>query len=179
MVIRLARFNIYLALPLLLLFAGCQSQERKRAQQPSTLRIHLETNLDGTDRSEEVSLFRTESVKMVIEKASFLNEGFIKEAKVVDAIGGLALRIQLDHKGTLLLDQYTTANRGKHMAIYSQFVLPPDEKLNRGRWIAAPVIANRITDGVLLFTPDVTPEEADQIVRGLNNVAEKAQSSLK
>ena len=41
------------------------------------------------------------------------------------------------------------------------------------RWLAAPRISQRIKDGVLVFTPDATREEAERIVRGLNNVAIK------
>ena len=42
-----------------------------------------------------------------------------------------------------------------------------------GRWLAAPRINKRIADGVLVFTPDATREEAEQIALGLNNLAQK------
>ena len=43
------------------------------------------------------------------------------------------------------------------------------------RWLAAPKISQPITNGLLIFTPDATEEEARQIVQGLNNAAKKYQ----
>jgi hypothetical protein len=61
------------------------------------------------------------------------------------------------------LDTVTTANKSKRIAILAIF---PEK-----RWIAAPLINQRNASGVLTFTPDATREEAERIVRGLNNVA--------
>ena len=46
------------------------------------------------------------------------------------------------------------------------------------RWLAAPVISHRISDGVLVFTPDATREEAEEIALGLNNVSKKVHRWL-
>ena len=81
--------------------------------------------------------------------------------------------MQFDRHGSWLLEQYSTQNLGRHFAIFSQFAAPPDQKLNQGRWLAAPKLTQRITNGVLTFAPDATREEAEQIVVGLNNVAKK------
>ena len=43
------------------------------------------------------------------------------------------------------------------------------------RWLAAPILQQRIRDGLLVFTPDATREEAERIVRGLKNVAKTVQ----
>ena len=82
----------------------------------------------------------------------------------------ISIFVQFDRRGTWLLEQYTTANRGRRIAIMSQF--------GQVRWLAAPKISKPITDGTLVFTPDATREEADRIVRGLTNVAKKMQSQL-
>ena len=37
----------------------------------------------------------------------------------------------------------------------------------------APAVSKRISDGLFVFTPDASREEADEIVMGLNNVAKK------
>jgi hypothetical protein len=46
-------------------------------------------------------------------------------------------------------------------------------RADEARWIAAPKMQYRITNGLFVFTPDTTHEEAERIVRGLNNVAKK------
>ena len=71
------------------------------------------------------------------------------------------------------------ANAGTLKELDSVSMLPPDTKLNEGRWLAAPYIHNRTGDGVLLFTPDATRQEADNIAFGLNNVAKKIEAQSK
>jgi hypothetical protein len=47
------------------------------------------------------------------------------------------------------------------------------------RWLAAPQITKHLSAGVFTFTPDATREEAERIVTGLNNVAEKVKKDSK
>lgn len=174
------RFNIYL-LPVLALglVCGCQNPERQRKRQLSTLRVHLEAPRDGTKRSEPVPISRDDKVMVNVEKSPFLTEASVSEAKIVDTVGGFALSIEFDRQGSWLLEQYSTANRGKHFAIFSRFVPETGQPLNEGRWLAAPLIPRGITNGVLFFTPDATREEAGQIVLGLNNIAQKLKADAK
>ena len=81
----------------------------------------------------------------------------------------IAIKIEFNSTGTVLLEQYSATNPGRHFAIFCQF--GPEQK--EQRWLAAPLINQRITDGKLVFTPDCTREEADEIVLGLNNVVSK------
>ncbi len=174
MIIQWQRFNIYLfAAVVLALVCGCSSEASKRKKRVSTLRIHAEMNADAAGRTEKVKIYRAQPFWMTIEKQPFLEEKFVKEAKVIDVLGGFSLQVQFDRQGTWLLENYTSALRGKHIGIFSQFCGPPDEKLNQGRWVAAPLVQQRITDGLLVFTPDATREEAEEIALGLNNVAKK------
>ena len=170
------RFNTYLLLALALV-CGCQSPETKRKKQFSTLRVHLEVNRDATDRNELAPISRANPVMVNVQKSPFLTEANVTQAKVVEVVGGFALRLQFDHEGTLLLEQYSRGNPGAHFAIFSQFAGPPDEKLNKGRWLAAPSINRHIANGVLVFTPDATREETDQIALGLNNLAKKLKKT--
>jgi len=175
MMIQWNRFNIYLLAALVIgLLCGCNTAESKRKKRVSTFRVHAEMNTEAMDRTEQVRVYRAQPFLMTIDKQPFLTEEFVKEAKVIDVLGGYELQIQLDRQGTWLLEQYSSALRGKHMGIFSQFCGPPDEKLNQGRWLAAPLVQARITNGVLVFTPDATREEAEEIALGLNNVAKKA-----
>ncbi|MCI0745311.1 MAG: hypothetical protein L0Y58_07890 [Verrucomicrobia subdivision 3 bacterium] len=162
---RAARFNAYLAVALVAsVGCGCKSAKEKEA---STLRFHLETNPAPVERSVPVAVYRADPIFVNVESAPFLNEGHVKQASVVDALGAFQIMIQFNRKGSWLLEQYTTANKGKRIAIFSQF--------GQARWLAAPVIVNRIGDGLFVFTPDATREESERIVNGINNVAKVMQ----
>ena len=168
MVIRLARFNTYLlAAALLATLGGCATPGSKREKQVATLRLHVEASRDAGDRSEPVTISRASRIMINIDKNPFLNEADVARASVVDALGGFTLVIQFDRSGSLLLEQYSATNPGKHLAIAVQFGEKPAET----RWLAAPLLKGRIGDGILNFTPDATRAEAEEIARGLNNVA--------
>ena len=138
-----------------------------KKKEASTFRVHLEVAQDGTDKNAPVPVYRQNPMYVNVENAPFLTEAHISKASVVDALGSFQIMIQLDRRGTWLLEQYTTAHRGRRIAIFSQF--------GEIRWLAAPVMNKRITDGLLVFTPDATREESERIVKGLNNVAKEFQ----
>jgi hypothetical protein len=172
MKIRSTSFNTYLALIALLapLMGGCLSmRSQKRAE--ASLRFHLEANLDGTDRSQPISIGRSAPFAMVIESRSFLSEFNIERAAVVDAPGGFALSIQFDREGGWILEQYSTVHKGRRVAIAAEF--------GELRWIAAPILRDRITNGLFVFTPDTTREEAEKIAKGVNIVAAKVRKGLR
>lgn len=157
-------FNIIL-LGLLFMTAGltgCQSGESDRPT--TTLRFHLETNPDPMGRrSMPVVVGRSTPFELTVEQQAFLSEVFVIEAALVETVGGFEIRIAFDRQGTWFLEQYTTANIGKRIAIFSQF--------GDSRWLAAPRITRAIADGVFVFTPDASAEEMERIVIGLKNVA--------
>jgi hypothetical protein len=162
--------NLYLALGLLLNVAcGCRSpEERSRARELSTLRLHLEVALDTTGRSAPVPVFRQNPVLINVETEPFLDEAHLVSARVVeDSYGGFAIRLEFDRLGTSLLNATTLANPGRRIVVGSQF---PAQ-----RWLAAPLIQRRLADGVFVFTPDASREEAERIVRGLNNAVNLAR----
>jgi hypothetical protein len=176
MVIRCPRFNLYLRLALALaLICGCQTAERKRKHQPTRLTVHLEVRPDGTNLNEPVPIYRAQPVMVNVERIPFLTELNVSEAKVVDVSGDFAIRIKLDRQGTWLLEQRSVAYHGRRFAIHCEF----GEHLSKTRWLAAPIISGRITDGVLVFTPDATRAEADEIVLGLNNVSREVAKKTK
>lgn len=170
--IRPSRFNTYLLLALCLsLTGGCQTAESKRKNELTTLRLHLEVNADGTQHNEPVPIYRAKPILVNVEKKPFVDEGNMAKAEVIDVLGGFAIQIQFDRQGTWLLEQYSTANKDRHIAIFSQF--------GETRWLAAPVISQRIANGLFTFTPDATREEAERIVLGLNNVAREVKKRSK
>jgi hypothetical protein len=104
-------------------------------------------------------------MKLTIQRDPFVDEGNVLSALVIDQPGGFALEVQLDRRGRWVLERTTVTHRGQHLAIMSNF--------GQERWLAAPLITGKISDGKLTFTPDATREEAERIARGLNNQARK------
>lgn len=172
MMIRPNRFNLnLLAVALLVLVCGCAHEPVKKIN--ASVRLHQEMRADASGRAVTIELFRAQPFSLTIDKSAVLTESNVKNVDVVDAMGGFALRILFDKKGTWLLEQVTAGMRGKHLAIFSSFPPPGEKQPGPGRWLAAPLITERITNGTLVFTPDASREEAFQIANGLNNVAKK------
>jgi preprotein translocase subunit SecD len=169
MIIGVGRFNAYLLLVVAALAIGCKSaEERRQARSQSTLRLHMEA-AQGVSESDAV--IEIAGAKLSVNNDPFLDERSIITASVVDTRdGGFAIRVQYDKHGTLVLDSVTRSNRGRHFAIFTQF---GHAKLEQTRWLGAPYIGSAIAGGVLLFTPNCTREEAEQVVEGLRNVAQQ------
>lgn len=159
--------NLFLLL-VLALACGCKSaEEKEKAKRAASLRFHLETNPDGTPHNAPVPIFRQNPIYVNVQQDFLLDEGFMRRADIVDVDehGGWGIRILFDDRGTRRLEYITTANKGRRFAIFG--------KWDQRRWLAAPMITKNISDGVFVFTPDATREEAELIVEGLNNVIRK------
>src|SRR6266516_3940769 len=162
------RFNTYLFLLAVALSVGCRTtEERRRDKAISTFRLHLETSRGDTGSN---AIIEIAGAQLYVNNIPFLDETSVTNAAVVETSdGGFAIRVQYDRHGTLILDAVTTENRGRRIAIFTQYGAG---KLEHHRWLAAPYGAP-ISDGVLLFTPMATREESEAIVLGLNNVVKK------
>ncbi len=169
MKIRRLRFNTYLfSLFACVFLAGCETTKegRDKNKELTLMRFHLEVNPEGFDKTQTVPVFRENPTMVHINKAPFLDEGSIAQAALVDSPGGgYVISVQFNRHGTLLLDNVTTTFRGQRAVVLALF--------GETRWLGAPQITKRLTDGILTFTPDCTREEGERIVRGLNNVAKK------
>ncbi len=165
------RFNIYLVLGLVLLAGwGCRSVAPGRGKPLATLRVHLEAAPEEATMSREISFSRSNPMRLRVQRVALLDEGSVSEAKVIeDALGGFALQVQFNPHGTMLLEQATATNVGRRLVIFSEF----GPKLSNYRWLAAPLIRHRIQDGRLVFTPDATRQEAEEIAAALNRIAHK------
>jgi len=172
-----SRFNIYLLfLFVAFLACGCGSTKSKKDEPLSTLRIHMEVAMVVLDFGIKVPIYRANPILIPVDKQPFLTELNVESAKVVnDAVGGFALQIEFNHSGALLLEQYTTANPGRHMAIFSLF----GKEKTDSRWLGAPIISRHISNGILIFTPDATREEAERIALGLNNYHKQSEAKSK
>jgi hypothetical protein len=178
MMIRWTRFNLNLMVAVVVaLVVGCKTPEKKKEEEVvATMRLFEETSRNPMGGTQEAPIYREHPVTLYVAKDPFLTETRIKDVKVLNVVGGFALRVEFDRQGRWLLEQYTAATKGRHIAIFSQFVTPPEKAMNKGRWLAAPKISTHITDGVLVFTPDASREESEQIALGLNNVWRISQS---
>jgi hypothetical protein len=175
------RFNIYFMLAAALaLLCGCktdQQREQEKAKEVvGALRVHIEAGSSDAGSTQIISLLRSDPVLVTIVNEPILTEANLIAAKVIDTQGGFAIEVKFDEISASLLEQYSASNPGKHLVIFGQW----GDKLSNGRWLAAPLITHRISNGTLAFTPDCSRDEADQLVLGLNNVAAKInKSSLK
>jgi hypothetical protein len=174
MKITAARFNSYFSAPLLVLILalsgtqfGCKSSSKKDKKPATTMKFHLETNPDSTERHIVATVGRSSPFEVVVQDQAFLSEIFIMEANVVEVVGGFQIALKFDRQGRWILEQNTTPFKGRHIAIYSEF--------GQARWLGAPVITQGIADGVFRFTPDATRAETDRIVQGLQSIANEVR----
>lgn len=176
-------FNTYflgLWLALLVPWAGVQAAEstndvkkveetkkkRKRGKKEYTIvHLHLEVPRDTSGRSQEIQVLREQPIVLNVEKAPFLSESLLADARIVETPGGKEIELSFNNLGQTVLGNFTAANRGRRLAIFAEW---DKEK----RWLAAPKITKLLSDGVLRFTADATQEETERIVRGLSNMAE-------
>jgi preprotein translocase subunit SecD len=172
-----ARFNLFLALAILLAtLCGCSTVSSwfKRDQPAAAMRIHIELAPDSTagPQAQTVTLLRADPVQVTIDKEAILTEANLIAVRLISTPEAPALEVRFDENGTWILEQYSASNPGRHFVIYGQW----GKKLKDGRWIAAPIITQRINDGILSFTPDMSRDEANQFVLGLSNVAKAFQT---
>jgi preprotein translocase subunit SecD len=163
----LSRFNIILAM-LLLVTVGCKSsEEKKKAKEASFLRFHVESNVDGTRHNSQVTIYRADPMILGVEINAALDEGFMDKVELVtvDDFGNYAIKVTFNEQGAKRLDYVTSSYKGRRLAVQARWT--------ETRWLAAPLITKRITNGVFIFTPDASREEAERIVSGLKNVIAK------
>jgi hypothetical protein len=153
------RINLYLLALLAVAMCGCQTSKRK-AEKMTLIELHIEANLDGTEKTQEIAINRTAPVKITVAAEPFLDTRYLTNAVVLDTPGGFFLQLDFDREGAWRLESATSRYTGKRVAILATFPEP--------RWLAAPLPPRRIGNGRLTFTPDCTREEADRIVSGLH-----------
>jgi preprotein translocase subunit SecD len=178
------RFNLFLALAVMALvaalFAGCTAMDAlgiKKDEPMGALRVHIELSPNNaalaSETAQTVTVLRSSPVTVTIDKDSVLTENNLVAAKVVATPDAPAIEVRFDENGTWILEQYSAANPGRHFVIYAQW----GKDMKDGRWIAAPLITQRINNGILSFTPDMSTNETDQLVTGLNNVIKQFQTT--
>lgn len=163
-------FECFLLFLFCSLLAGCKTEGNPK-KELTTIRVYLETTEATGARSRAVSILRDQPMMVQINPNSFLDERYLEQASLVDWKDSFYIKIKFDWHGSLMLDNVTSSNPGKRLAVEANF--------GQHRWLAAPVVNHRISDGTLTFTPDATHEEAERIVRGVNNLARKLKDHKK
>ncbi len=163
------------------LVAGCATtpeakQEKEEEKEVAALRLHLEAK-DDAPKSRVVSVLRSNPVTLSVDTEPFLDERDIVRARLVDALGGTAIAIDCTFHGRLALEMTSVSRLGRRMAVVSTWTTGKD--LTETRWLAAPVFREPLRDGAFSFIADCSREEAEHIVRGLNNVAIKLENQPK
>lgn len=158
--------NVFCAAALAFFLCGCKSaEERKHAKEESVISLHIETNPDGSAKNTPVPVYRKRPMMVNVVIQPILTTEDLASASVVDVQGGFGVELVFSEHGTKILDMYTTSQKGRRIAINAAF---PEI-----RWLAAPLITHRISDGKFVFTPDATKEEAERLVRGLTNTVKE------
>ena len=178
MKVYMRRFNLILALAVLLVpLCGCKLLGFKSNEPTAALRIHMELSPDNAENkmngAQTVSVLRSEPVQVTIDKNPILTERNLVAVKLINTPVAPAIEVRFDENGTWILEQYSASNPGRHFVIFGQW----GQDLKDGRWIAAPLITQRINNGILSFTPDMSSDEASNLVVGLSNVAKEFQTS--
>ena len=98
-----------------------KAEEKKHRKEASTIRFHVETSSLGGERSQEVSVLRSQPIKLWVERDPFINEGNVVHASVEEQNEAFSISIKLDRRGIWMLENITASNAGKRLAIRSRF----------------------------------------------------------
>lgn len=173
-------FNFYLTLAVTVLLSGCASTKDPTDKLVTMLRVHMEAQPNQAIPPKTIAVNRSNPVTVQVETLYMITEENVVEARVVDQHGTYAIQIEFDQWAIPMLEHNSSSWQGRRIAIQAQW--GPDytwgRKYEHTRWLAAPKMNRKITEGTLTFTPDATREEAYEIVAGLNNGARKTKSQL-
>lgn len=171
------RFNIFLCGALLLTAAaGCRThsddKEKSEKKDATIIELHMEADAEDIRDTMPVPVGRDNPIIVEVEKDPFMDAQFLEDAQVVEEPDGLfSIRLKFDWQGSSLLNAETARNPGRRVAVFCQFGKGKEKNF----YIASPKIQRPIANGIFTFAPAVTREEADRIVRGLNNVVKQVK----
>lgn len=181
MMIARDRFNIYFVLAVAaVLAAGCgaihKHQEKAGKIGPvATFRLHLEATPYFPEETEAAQIVRSSPVTLTVQKEPFITEGDLSSATLLNVMGGYDLEVRLREHGTFILEEITTENVGKHIAIFTQFGAKTNSET---RWLGAVTISKRNSTGTLTFTPDASKAELDEILAGWTNAIKQVNKAI-
>ena len=145
---------------MLVLAGGCALFKEKPPA--VTLRFHEESDPALPDSRFQIVTVPGTHQKIAIDPNPQIMESDIYEARQVTVPGGSALELHFDAHGTSALAEMTTRMRGRYVVIFFD-----------GRPIAAVLIEKVIADGKFTLEGDLTEEQEQELLDGLNKVASK------
>lgn len=148
---------IFTRLLLVLSLLGLTACASKPPKNAATLSMHLPAPASLPDYRRMPVVLRMPAISLYIDKFAVLTERDLETAAVTGAGDGFAIRLVFGRHGTIELDRLSLNNRGELLVI-----------LINGVPVAAPMLKQRIVDGYFEFTPDLTREQAEKVVEGLN-----------
>ena len=161
-----------------------EHQKKIEAKQMSQIRVYREVT-DFSGRASELGTLgvnkatvgRSDPVEMTVQRDAVLDERDVKRATFIEQRDQtFSVAVEFVQRGTMVLHMNSVAAKGKRLVIAARW---SDGTNVFNRWIAAPLMRRALDQGVLLFTPDMSREEAIVFVRGLNNVAVKLKNQAK
>lgn len=183
-------FNHFLRVVLFcLIAAGCSStpeekQSKKDKKDAAQIQVYREVT-DFSGRAAEIGSLgvnrakvgRNDPVEISVQRDAVLDERDVKSAQVIDqADGSFSIGVEFTSHGSLVLHQNSAAAQGRRLVIAGRWSNGTNVV---NRWLGAPVMKRPLDKGAIVFTPDLTHEEAVLFVRGLNNVAIKLENQTK
>lgn len=149
--------------------AAANGKKKEKKPKPiKAIRIHVESRHDLPERSLPASVGHENPLQITVEKLPILNEVHVEHAALLDQPGGFQVQLKFNSMGARILESYTAAAAGRHLAIMTDVD-------GEARWLALPLIRQRIGTGVLAFSPDTTRDVAQRLVQGLNAEAERTR----
>lgn len=133
---------------------GCAS---KPPQNAAALSMHLVASPAVPPMKRVTVVLRTPALSMEVNALPVLTTADLEHAELKGQDESFTLRLIFNTHGTIELDRISNNNRDELLVIFIN-----------SRPVAAPQLKQRIVDGVFEFTPDMTLEEAQQAVEGLN-----------
>ena len=128
----------------------------------AALRLFLQASDRLPEAHRKAIVIRNPPMNLTINQLSELSEYDLVSVKAVKTPTHKQLVLQFDPHGARVIETFTSDRRGE-LYVLTINALP----------IAAPAIREVIRDGKLVVDVDVTDEELDKIVKGLNGAAKR------
>ena len=142
----------------LLVAGGCKSKPPENAV---TMTMHLPATVTTPQDRRVPVILRAPTMSFLVDGVAVFTEDDLDSAEFKEDAEGFRMRFTFNTAGTIRLDVLTNEHRGSLVVVY----------LNN-QPVGVPQLKHRIVDGMFEFTPNVSREEAELLIAGLNAMIE-------